>query len=34
MRRTISTSTILSLVLTLLSAAIALADGNGGWKPV
>ena len=30
MRRTIATSTVLSLVLTILSAAVALADGGGG----
>ena len=34
MRRTLTTSTVLSLVLTLLTAAIALADGQGGWKPI
>ena len=33
MRRTIATSTVLSLVLTILSAAVALADGGGGWRP-
>jgi hypothetical protein len=34
MRRTLATSTVLSLVLTLLTAAVALADGGGGWKPI
>ena len=34
MRRTLTTSTVLSLLLTLLAAAVALADNNAGWKPV
>ena len=33
MRRTLATSTVLSLVLTLLTAVVALADGGSGWKP-
>ena len=34
MRRTLATSTVLSLVLTLLTAAVAMADGGVGWKPI
>ena len=34
MRRTLTTSTLLSLVLTLATAAIALADGGGHWRPL
>jgi hypothetical protein len=33
MRRTLTTSTVLSLVLTLLTAAAAMADGGFGWRP-
>lgn len=33
MRRTLATSTVLSLLLTLVSAAVALADGGGSWHP-
>ena len=33
MRRSIALSTLISMLLTLASAAIALADGGGGWHP-
>jgi hypothetical protein len=33
MRRTLASSTVLSLLLTLASAAVALADGGGSWHP-
>ena len=33
MRRTLASSTVLSLLLTLVSAAVALADGGGSWHP-
>jgi hypothetical protein len=34
MRRTLATSTVLSLVLTLVAATVAMADGGSGWRPI